>query len=898
MTGIKPKTDTNQTFIRPGITFKFLGLFAIGLGLALGFAILLSPIKESANTETGEFLTLALAGTLGGLLCSFLVEEDKMLEFPSWARNGKGLKPGFLGDIFVGIAGAFIAYAFLEYTGFLKENSEGIAIFATGLVGGYGSEYIMKAALKRLIQLINNEELLEEINQVEDLQNLANRQIHQGLNPDELSELQTQLETVSLDPQIKEGIFDAARDARRLGSRVKAYEERINQTIPILESLVKSDPNDDRYHAQLACAYRDSVPPRLDEALYHFDEAIELRDPTAKNNWHYELDRLVALIRKASQKGETNGNSALSSQKILGDLLSIDRNYGLERIFLEFDRARIEPIKKCLEKNPDWLQQLSIGETLLARGATGFVPSSTHPTLTQPTTLASTHGLTPKPVTTTLPTSIQTDGVLTKLPTAQPIPLRTTIKPDRWDKALKKAFTITKGASSTTASQDRLRIVGVRASEKMAQTDWPEIEKYINCFYEAAVKYDVPPAIIAAICSRESRGGSILAAEGTGDRGRAFGLMQVDRRYWSQAGAGGDPGSQIHINQGTEIYADYRNQLKTQHPSWTDEYLLKGAAVAYNSGVKNVQTKSGMDRGTTGNDYGSDVIARAKFYATKLKSLAECKAKQTQGVRVHEAQPTVAKVLPTQTEIQKITALKDTLLKKQPMQSFQLPDDQKLAVAAGQSYDVEAYKDMGEGHYWVKLASNAEEWYIYDAETDGHWDTTWEGEESDTDTPVTPDQAMGEIHNTPGSIDWSNSSLRISKYFTAGEVTKKDYRRRPKPNSAEEKNILAMAKELDKIRADWGSSILINSWFRPSRKLGYPHDVNREQGGVSNSQHIYGRAVDIRPAKGSIYDFQKWLERSWYGYLGQGAKKGFVHLDRRNGRGWKTGGKKGGRFPY
>jgi len=34
----------------------------------------------------------------------------------------------------------------------------------------------------------------------------------------------------------------------------------------------------------------------------------------------------------------------------------------------------------------------------------------------------------------------------------------------------------------------------------------------------------------------------------------------------------------------------------------------------YNAGCGNVQTYSGMDIGTTGNDYSSDVVSRANFY--------------------------------------------------------------------------------------------------------------------------------------------------------------------------------------------------------------------------------------------------------------------------------------------
>ena len=35
---------------------------------------------------------------------------------------------------------------------------------------------------------------------------------------------------------------------------------------------------------------------------------------------------------------------------------------------------------------------------------------------------------------------------------------------------------------------------------------------------------------------------------------------------------------------------------------------------AYNFGTKNVKTWSGLDKGTTNNDYSGDVMARAKFY--------------------------------------------------------------------------------------------------------------------------------------------------------------------------------------------------------------------------------------------------------------------------------------------
>jgi hypothetical protein len=91
----------------------------------------------------------------------------------------------------------------------------------------------------------------------------------------------------------------------------------------------------------------------------------------------------------------------------------------------------------------------------------------------------------------------------------------------------------------------------------------------------------------------------------------------VDKRFHTIRGLD-DPFSESHVEQAIGIFASYRDQVQRNHPGWADEYVLKGACVAYNSGVSNVQTINGMNSGTTHNDYGDDVIARAKFCRDKL----------------------------------------------------------------------------------------------------------------------------------------------------------------------------------------------------------------------------------------------------------------------------------------
>ena len=143
-------------------------------------------------------------------------------------------------------------------------------------------------------------------------------------------------------------------------------------------------------------------------------------------------------------------------------------------------------------------------------------------------------------------------------------------------------------------------------------------------------------------------------------------------------------------------------------------------------------------------------------------------------------------------------------------------------------------------------------------------------------------------------IDWNDPKARISKYFIVWEVTKGDPRRRPVPGSEVEKNILKLAIELDKVREEWGSPILVTSWYRPAA-------INAKVGGSVNppSRHIFGQAADIKPVNyGSLAKFQAWLDQHWYGALGYGARRGFVHLDTRNGKGWRSGGEKGPRWNY
>ncbi|WP_224365922.1 transglycosylase SLT domain-containing protein [Hyalangium versicolor] len=164
-----------------------------------------------------------------------------------------------------------------------------------------------------------------------------------------------------------------------------------------------------------------------------------------------------------------------------------------------------------------------------------------------------------------------------------------------------------KGASVATARQDGLS-AGICASHKLARTDLPRLLKHQSAFEAAALKHGLPPALLAALASRESRAGALLDNNGLVGGGECFGLMQLDSRYRPRGGAH----SAEHIDHAAQVLARLLGEVKAMHPGWPAEQQLRGAVVAYDSGVGHVRTIRDMDRGTTGDDYSNDVWARAQ----------------------------------------------------------------------------------------------------------------------------------------------------------------------------------------------------------------------------------------------------------------------------------------------
>ncbi len=215
----------------------------------------------------------------------------------------------------------------------------------------------------------------------------------------------------------------------------------------------------------------------------------------------------------------------------------------------------------------------------------------------------------------------------------------------------------TTGASKATASQDGLDgkgLTGVQVSQQMAKTDLERVTRYKDIFVKIGKEQGVPVAILAAIASRETRGKNV-----TGDHGHGIGIIQVDDRAHKEEAAkikakNGIEQIEESIRQGAIIFKKSHAAVKAKFPHWTPEQQLKGALAAYNFGVDDLRTLEGMDKGTTGNDYSSDVIARAQFMTQN--GFAEESAASTESTQ--PAAGNANQTQPSSTPPQPVTAAK------------------------------------------------------------------------------------------------------------------------------------------------------------------------------------------------------------------------------------------------
>ena len=120
--------------------------------------------------------------------------------------------------------------------------------------------------------------------------------------------------------------------------------------------------------------------------------------------------------------------------------------------------------------------------------------------------------------------------------------------------------------------------------------------------------------------------------------------------------------------------------------------------------------------------------------------------------------------------------------------------------------------------------------------------------------------------------------MRITENFSLSEFNSKDGAEMP---SDVLENIIELASDLQKIRDVAGCPIHINSAYRSPAH-------NKSIGGVSNSQHLYGKASDLTSRNHTpkeLYDLiNAMILCGDISEGGLGLYKSFVHYDRRGKR--------------
>jgi putative chitinase len=208
--------------------------------------------------------------------------------------------------------------------------------------------------------------------------------------------------------------------------------------------------------------------------------------------------------------------------------------------------------------------------------------------------------------------------------------------------------------------------------------------------------------------------------------------------------------------------------------------------------------------------------------------------------------------------VTRLRATQDTLVKKAPIPSSYLNASGKIKVAAGAIYEFDTIEEIAaDAHDWVTNRTLNGRWAIFGP----HWGPV------DAPLPV-----KGKLP----PINWGDMAAPVGQFITVGEMLRNDPRRRPPAGSPEEQRLVVLAKEFDAIRRAWGGAILITSGYRPE-------PFNRQVGGVPNSRHVFGDALDISPADGRLNEMFTWLRIRWSGGLGDGRKRGFIHIDMRDG---------------
>lgn len=249
--------------------------------------------------------------------------------------------------------------------------------------------------------------------------------------------------------------------------------------------------------------------------------------------------------------------------------------------------------------------------------------------------------------------------------------------------------------------------------------------------------------------------------------------------------------------------------------------------------------------------------------------------------------------LEEQAAAQVIEMSQDTVLKRRPVPSSELTDEEKYEAPKGMIFDLHsyAYADKeGDFNNHIRFAINEPEqyirgfstWYVYDQHAQVKFDDTVvypKPASSSGAAPITaaaapePGQYKGKALQIPGQgTVYTDQPIISGGSFTWGEATHGGVR--IPQNADHANNIVSLATQLQKAREQIGKPFRVTSWYRPD-------PWNRRAGGARRSQHLAGKGIDIvvegYMGRDLAHAFHPW----WPGGLGiyRGNRRHILHLD-------------------
>jgi len=260
--------------------------------------------------------------------------------------------------------------------------------------------------------------------------------------------------------------------------------------------------------------------------------------------------------------------------------------------------------------------------------------------------------------------------------------------------------------------------------------------------------------------------------------------------------------------------------------------------------------------------------------------------------------------LEEQTAAQILEISEDTVLKRRPVSSSELADEEMYKAPKGMTFDLHsyAYADAkGEFNHHIRFAINDPEqyiqglstWYVYEPHAQVKLDDTvvYPLPKVKGNAPAAAASAAAPVAVAAASFTgtglqvpgmgtvYTDQPIISGGAFTWGEATHGGSR--IPQNADHAKNIVTLATQLQKAREQIGKPFRVTSWYRPD-------PWNRRAGGARRSQHLEGKGIDIVVEGYMGGDLARQFVSWWPGGLGiyGGSRRHILHLDVGQKRKW------------